>query len=107
MDSAWATCSGASSTADFIEFVAEVDPRAGLHVLGQHAVHRRRAEPPLSATPTARSESIMVEINKKHFMDVPAFKKNEGFDAVQRRGARGAAGRRPAGARTIGGCNGA
>ncbi len=34
-------------------------------------------------TPDGTRESIMVEINKKKFMDVSSFKKNEGFDAIQ------------------------
>ncbi|MEO5669696.1 MAG: N-formylglutamate amidohydrolase, partial [Ramlibacter sp.] len=34
-------------------------------------------------TPDGTRESIMVEINKKRFMDVKSFKKNEGFEAVQ------------------------
>lgn len=28
-------------------------------------------------------ESVMIEINKKRFMDIASFRKNEGFDAIQ------------------------
>jgi N-formylglutamate deformylase len=33
--------------------------------------------------PDGMRESIMVEINKKRFMDVATFRKNEGFERIQ------------------------
>ncbi|MBI5275766.1 MAG: N-formylglutamate amidohydrolase [Burkholderiales bacterium] len=74
--------SGASSSADFIEFVAEVIRQQGFscsvntpYTGGE--LNRRYGKP------DGRQESIMVEINKRKFMDVASFRKNEGFDAIQ------------------------
>ena len=47
MDFCLGNLRGASSTCRFHRVHRRGDPRAGLHVLGQHAVYRRRAEPPL------------------------------------------------------------
>uniref|UniRef100_UPI0013D60628 N-formylglutamate amidohydrolase n=1 Tax=Acinetobacter baumannii TaxID=470 RepID=UPI0013D60628 len=33
--------------------------------------------------PAGGVESIMVEINKKRFMDVKTFRKNDGFDSIK------------------------
>ena len=33
--------------------------------------------------PDGTRESVMIEINKKRFMDVASFRKTEGFEAIQ------------------------
>jgi N-formylglutamate amidohydrolase len=72
---------GASSTNDFIEFVAETIRRQGFtcsvntpYTGGE--LNRRYG----SADGTR--ESLMVEINKRTFMDTASFRKTEGFDAI-------------------------
>jgi N-formylglutamate amidohydrolase len=73
---------GTSSTEEFIEFVAEVIRKQGFtcsvntpYTGGE--LNRRYGKA------DGRQESIMIEINKKKFMDVASFRKNEGFDAIQ------------------------
>jgi len=73
---------GTSSTEEFIEFVAEVIRKEGFtcavntpYTGGE--LNRRYGKA------DGRQESIMIEINKKKFMDVASFRKNEGFDAIQ------------------------
>jgi N-formylglutamate amidohydrolase len=73
---------GTSSTEEFIGFVAEVIRKQGFtcsvntpYTGGE--LNRRYGKA------DGRQESIMIEINKKKFMDVASFRKNEGFDAIQ------------------------
>jgi N-formylglutamate amidohydrolase len=73
---------GTSSTEDFIHFVAEVIRKQGYtcsvntpYTGGE--LNRRYGKA------DGRQESVMVEINKRKFMDTASFKKNEGFDAIQ------------------------
>ena len=82
MDFCLGNLRGASSSSDFIEFIAEVIRAQGYtcsvntpYTGGE--LNRRYGKPDGSA------ESVMVEINKKRFIDVASFKKNEGFDAIQ------------------------
>ncbi|ROZ79468.1 N-formylglutamate amidohydrolase [Ramlibacter sp. WS9] len=82
MDFCLGNLRGTSSTADFIEFVAEVIRGQGFtcsvntpYTGGE--LNRRYGNA------DGTRESIMVEINKRTFMDVKTFKKNDGFDAVQ------------------------
>jgi N-formylglutamate deformylase len=83
MDFCLGNLRGASSTTDFIEYLAETIRAQGFscsvntpYTGGE--LNRRYG------TPDGSRESVMVEINKKRFMDVSSFKKNEGFDAIQR-----------------------
>lgn len=82
MDFCLGNLRGTSSTAEFIEFVAEVIRAQGFtcsvntpYTGGE--LNRRYGKP------DGTQESVMVEINKKRFMDVASFKKNEGFDAIR------------------------
>jgi N-formylglutamate amidohydrolase len=82
MDFCLGNLRGASSTADFIEFVAEVIRKQGYtcsvntpYTGGELNDRYGRAD--------GTQESIMVEINKRTFMDVQSFRKTEGFDAIQ------------------------
>jgi N-formylglutamate amidohydrolase len=82
MDFCLGNLRGTSSTTEFIEFVAEVIRAQGFtcsvntpYTGGE--LNRRYGKP------DGTQESVMVEINKKRFMDVASFKKNEGFDAIR------------------------
>lgn len=82
MDFCLGNLRGASSTAEFMEFVAEVIRAQGFtcsvntpYTGGE--LNRRYGKP------DGTQESVMVEINKKRFMDVASFEKNEGFDAIR------------------------
>lgn len=82
MDFCLGNLRGASSSADFIEFIAEVIRAQGFtcsvntpYTGGE--LNRRYGNA------DGTRESVMVEINKKRFMDVATFKRNEGFDAVR------------------------
>lgn len=83
MDFCLGNLRGTSSTTDFIEFIAEVIRAQGFtcsvntpYTGGE--LNRRYGNA------DGTRESVMVEINKRTFMDVKTFKKNEGFDAVQK-----------------------
>jgi len=83
MDFCLGNLRGTSSTTDFIEFVAEVIRAQGFtcsvntpYTGGE--LNRRYGDA------DGKRESIMVEINKRTFMDVKTFKKNEGFEAIQK-----------------------
>ena len=83
MDFCLGNLRGASSSEDFIEFIAEVIRAQGFtcsvnmpYTGGE--LNRRYGKP------DGNQESVMIEINKKKFMDVSSFKKNEGFDAIQK-----------------------
>jgi N-formylglutamate deformylase len=82
MDFCLGNLRGTSCTTDFIEFVAEVIRAQGFtcsvntpYTGGE--LNRRYGKA------DGKQESIMVEINKRTFMDVKTFKKNGGFEAVQ------------------------
>jgi N-formylglutamate amidohydrolase len=82
MDFCLGNLRGTSSTADFIEFIAEVIRAQGFtcsvntpYTGGE--LNRRYGNA------DGTRESVMVEINKRTFLDVKTFKKNGGFDAVQ------------------------
>ena len=83
MDFCLGNLRGASSSEDFIEFIAEVIRAQGFtcsvnmpYTGGE--LNRRYGKPDVN------QESVMIEINNKKFMDVSSFKKNEGFDAIQK-----------------------
>lgn len=71
-----------TSSKDFIEYVAAEIKKLGYSVtintpyVGNELNRRHGA-------PAKGIESIMVEINKKLFMDTKTFRKTEGFDAVK------------------------
>ena len=74
--------SGTSATKPFIEMVASVIRKQGFsctindpYTGGE--INRRYGDPQNGI------DSIMVEINKKKFMDVKTFRKNEGFPAIK------------------------
>lgn len=82
MDFCLGNLRGTSSTADFIEFIAETIRRQGFtcsvntpYTGGE--LNRRYGRP------DGTQESVMIEINKKTFMDIASFSKTPGFDAVQ------------------------
>jgi len=82
MDFCLGNLRGNSSTADFIEFIADVIRAQGFtcsvntpYTGGE--LNRRYGNA------DGTRESVMIEINKKRFMDVATFRKNEGFEAVQ------------------------
>jgi N-formylglutamate amidohydrolase len=82
MDFCLGNLRGASSTPDFIEFVADTIRAQGFtcsvntpYTGGE--LNRRYGNP------DGTRESVMVEINKKRFMDTSTFRKNKGFDAIQ------------------------
>jgi N-formylglutamate deformylase len=83
MDFCLGNLRGASSSEDFIEFVADAIRQQGFtcsvntpYTGGE--LNRRYGKA------DGKQESIMVEINKRTFMDVKSFRKNEGFEAIQR-----------------------
>jgi N-formylglutamate deformylase len=82
MDFCLGNLRGTSSSADFIEFVAETIRKQGFscsvntpYTGGE--LNRRYGKA------DGTRESVMVEINKRTFMDVASFRKNSGFDAIQ------------------------
>jgi len=82
MDFCLGNLRGASSTTDFIESIAETIRRQGFtcsvntpYTGGE--LNRRYG------TADGTRESVMIEINKKRFMDIASFKKTEGFDAIR------------------------
>jgi N-formylglutamate amidohydrolase len=73
---------GSSASRDFVESIAAVirgrgytctinDPYTG----GE--INRRYGDP------AGRVDTVMVEINKKRFMDVSTFRRNDGFDDIK------------------------
>ena len=82
MDFCLGNLRGTSSSADFIGFIAETIRKQGFtcsvntpYTGGE--LNRRYG------SPDGSQESVMVEINKKRFMDISSFKKTAGFDAVR------------------------
>lgn len=82
MDFCLGNLRGTSSSTEFIEFIAEVIRKQGFtcsvntpYTGGE--LNRRYG------TADGTRESVMIEINKKRFMDVATFKKTEGFEAIQ------------------------
>jgi N-formylglutamate deformylase len=82
MDFCLGNLRGASSTTEFIEFVAGVI-RAQGYTCSVNTPYTGGELNRRYGTPDGTRESIMVEINKKRFMDVATFRKNEGFEAIQ------------------------
>ena len=82
MDFCLGNLRGTSSSTDFIEFVAETIRAQGFTCsvntpYSGGELNRRYGKA------DGKQESIMGEINKRTFMDVKTFRKNEGFDTVQ------------------------
>lgn len=82
MDFCLGNLKGTSSTTDFIEFVAEVIRAQGFTCSVNTPYSGGELNRRYGAVDGTR-ESIMVEINKRTFMDVKTFCKTAGFDAVQ------------------------
>jgi N-formylglutamate deformylase len=82
MDFCLGNLRGTSSTTDFIEFVAETIRAQGFTCSVNTPYSGGELNRRYGNTGGSR-ESIMVEINKRTFMDVKSFRKNEGFDAIQ------------------------
>jgi N-formylglutamate deformylase len=82
MDFCLGNLRGTSSTADFIEFVAEVIRAQGF-TCSVNTPYTGGELNRLYGRADGKQESIMVEINKRTFMDVKTFRKNDGFEAVQ------------------------
>jgi N-formylglutamate amidohydrolase len=73
---------GTSASRDFVEFIAGVIRDRGFSCTINHPysggeINRRYGDPPGGV------ETVMVEINKKRFMDVSTFRKNEGFSEIK------------------------
>lgn len=73
----------ATSSPEFLEYVADLIRQQGFSCAvnfpyGGGEINRRYGDQ------SRGIESILVEINKKNFMDVKTFKKNEGFNEVKR-----------------------
>lgn len=73
---------GTTASADFTNFVAEAIRKQGFTCTINHPytggeLNRRYGDP------TNRVESIMVEINKKRFMDTKTFRKTAGFAEIK------------------------
>lgn len=82
MDFCLGNLRGTSSTAEFIEFIAETIRAQGFtcsvntpYTGGE--LNRRYGKA------DGTQESVMIEINKKKFVDIGSFNKTEGFDAIQ------------------------
>jgi N-formylglutamate deformylase len=82
MDFCLGNLRGTSSSTEFIEFIAEVIRGQGFtcsvntpYTGGE--LNRRYG------TADGTRESVMIEINKKRFMDVATFHKTDGFEAIQ------------------------
>ena len=82
MDFCLGNLRGTSSTTDFIEFIAATIRKHGFtcsvntpYTGGE--LNRRYGKA------DGTQESVMVEINKKTFMDIASFRKTAGFDAIQ------------------------
>jgi N-formylglutamate deformylase len=74
--------SRSTSTTGFIEYLAEVIRNQGFTCTinmpyGGGEINRRYGDP------SKGIESVLVEINKKRFMDVGTFQKNDGFGAIK------------------------
>jgi len=82
MDFCLGNLRGTSSTTEFIEFIAATIRAQGFtcsvntpYTGGE--LNRRYGKA------DGTQESVMIEINKKKFVDIASFKKTEGFDAIQ------------------------
>jgi N-formylglutamate amidohydrolase len=82
MDFCIGNLKGTSSTDDFIQFVAETIRAAGFTCSVNTPYSGGELNRRYGNTDGTR-ESLMVEINKRTFMDVKTFRKTEGFDAVR------------------------
>ena len=73
---------GTSASRDFVEFIAGVIRDRGFSCTINHPysggeINRRYGDP------AGGVETVMVEINKKRFMGVSTFRKNEGFSEIK------------------------
>lgn len=82
MDFCLGNLRGASSTTGFIEFVADVIRQQG-YTCSVNTPYSGGELNRRYGTADGTRESVMIEINKKRFMDVATFRKNEGFEAIQ------------------------
>jgi N-formylglutamate deformylase len=82
MDFCIGNLKGTTSSVDFIEFVAETIRAQGFTCSVNTPYSGGEINRLYGKTDGTR-ESLMIEINKKRFMDVQSFRKNEGFDAVR------------------------
>jgi N-formylglutamate deformylase len=73
---------GKSTSNDFIEFVAETI-RAQGYTCGINTPYTGGELNRRHGRTDGTAECLMVEINKKRFMDVASFRKNDGFQAIQ------------------------
>ena len=82
MDFCLGNLRGTSSSTGFIEFVAETIRKQGYSCSVNTPYSGGELNRRYGRT-DGRQESIMVEINKRTFMDVKTFRKNEGFEAIR------------------------
>lgn len=81
MDFCLGNLRGTSSTTDFIDFLAATIRSKGF-TCSVNAPYTGGELNRRYGTADGTRESVMVEINKKRFMDIRSFGKNEGFDAI-------------------------
>ena len=73
---------GTSTSNDFIEYVAATIRAQGF-TCGINTPYTGGELNRRYGKSDGTAESLMIEINKKKFMDVSSFRKNEGFEAIQ------------------------
>lgn len=73
---------GTSTSNDFIEYVAATIRAQGF-TCGINTPYTGGELNRRYGKTDGTAESLMIEINKKKFMDVSSFRKNEGFEAIQ------------------------
>lgn len=83
MDFCLGNLDGTSSSTEFLEFVESVIKEAG-YTCSMNFPYKGGELNRRYGDPSGRAESIMIEINKRRFMDVKTFQKNEGFDEIKR-----------------------
>jgi len=83
MDFCIGNLKGTTSTTGFIEFVADTI-RANGYTCSVNTPYSGGEINRRYGTTDGTRDSLMIEINKKKFMDVKTFRKNDGFDGIQR-----------------------
>ena len=82
MDFCIGNLKGTTSSTEFIEFVAETIRATGFTCSVNTPYSGGELNRRYGTTDGTR-DSLMIEINKKTFMDVKTFRKSDGFDAIQ------------------------
>jgi N-formylglutamate amidohydrolase len=83
MDFCIGNLKGTTSTTEFIEFVAQTI-RAEGYTCSVNTPYSGGEINRLYGDTAGTRDSLMIEINKRTFMDVKTFRKNDGFDGIRR-----------------------